>query len=106
MATKADLENEIAELRRELDEARDRAAAAEESATEQEEASSDSVEGTEKAEKGRDSTLDWALGQLDGSEVDRLFREFVAELEDMQEHKPLLTLFGAFLLGYVLGRAR
>ncbi len=53
-------------------------------------------------------TVDWAKSQLDGGEkeLERLFKEFMAELGDLQENKPLMTLFGAFLLGYLLGRKR
>ena len=52
------------------------------------------------------ATLDWALSQLDGSDMERLFRKFADELGDLYKDKPMLTVFGAFVLGYVLGRAR
>ncbi|SDI34039.1 hypothetical protein [Aliiruegeria lutimaris] len=105
MPLKADLEREVAELKRELEAVRKRATSSDDSAS-GEASEQTAEEDGDQGGDGKQSTLDWALGQLDGSELERLFREFVAELEDMQEHKPLLTLFGAFVLGYVLGRAR
>ncbi|MDV7144523.1 hypothetical protein R3X27_17735 [Tropicimonas sp. TH_r6] len=90
MPTKAELEAELTSLREELSAARERL-------TQTEEESGDAPGAAERP-------LDWAVSQLEGSEVDRLLKEFLAELEDVQANKPLLSLFGAFLLGYLLGR--
>lgn len=98
MPTKKELEEELAGLKQELDALRAGGG------------DTDDAQGaeadTDDAGTGRKSPVDWALNQLDGTELDRLFKQFVEELDDMHANKPLMTLFGAFVLGYVLGRAR
>ncbi len=102
MATKAELEAELAQLKKDLAAMQppDDAASAPE-----EDPDAHAAEGEDDS-KPRIGGLDWALSQLEGTELEHLVSRFAAEVEDMHEHKPLMTLFGAFLLGYVLGRTR
>ena len=113
MTKKMDLEAELRALREELSATRAEVAAsiAPAPAAEAEAAPEDGADNADPPSGDADpasdeSTLDWALGQLDGTEVERLLRQFTEELGDLQQEKPVLTLFGAFLLGYLLGRAR
>lgn len=96
MTTKKELEAELADLRLELEQARKRLEEADDGATSK-----------GKSGDGRSGgPLDQILSQFDTVDIDGLLGDFVQELESLQEDKPLLTLFGAFLLGYLLGRTR
>lgn len=97
MPTKAELEAELADLRKQIE-----AGAADKRSSDKSEASAEAKTDAAMLE----NPIDWAKAHLDGAEVEKLFKQFAAELEGMHEHKPLLTIFGAFLLGYVLGRGR
>ncbi|WP_116132342.1 hypothetical protein [Tropicimonas sp. IMCC34043] len=95
MATKAELEAELEELKRLLAEAQ---------AAVRTDAADAPDDGDAAAEGGR---LDWALGQIDRTELEALFRRFVSEAKDMHQRNPLLTTaFGALVVGYILGRTR
>lgn len=100
MTDKATFELEVEALRKAMDaartRARDGAGAAAASAGE-------AVSGLGDTAKAQ---MDRALEQLEGSDIERLAKEFTAELEELHAEKPVMTLFGAFLLGYLLGRAR
>ena len=104
MPTKAQMQEELDELRSKLAELRG-SEGSEESGDVEDHTSGDAGDIVQDAAS---RTFDWAKSQLGGGEkeLERLFKEFTDELGDLQENKPLLTLFGAFLLGYLLGRAR
>lgn len=115
MATKAEMEAELKALKQDLQTARTKVeqaadAASDETVTAPATGSDTGDASQAEKESAKDAKnegpLDWAMSQLDGSEIETLFKQFTAELEDMQAQKPLMSLFGAFVLGYVLGRAR
>lgn len=90
MPTKAELEAELAELRAELEEAtrtrgdklRDKAAAS--------------------AEGLRDMLKE---SGIDTASLDQMGPQLLDELGRLQKERPLVTLIGAFALGFVAGRA-
>jgi hypothetical protein len=43
--------------------------------------------------------------ELDAAELKRLLTNFLEELKDLPSRKPLVTVVGAFLLGFVAGRS-
>lgn len=92
MATKAQLEAELAELK---------AKAAEETPTPPEQPNQDPDEPDEAR-----SALDEMLSAhgLDAKEIEALWTQFSTELGDLPQQKPLLTAIAAFGLGFVLGR--
>jgi hypothetical protein len=93
MANKSDLEAELSALRRDVEAMRTQAV----------------VDREAEIDPDPDddpSTLDRVMSQFEGTEVEKLFEKFAAELGDLQERRPLTTLFAAFLAGYLLGRAR
>ncbi|WP_068115491.1 hypothetical protein [Tropicimonas marinistellae] len=109
MTTKAEYEAELQKLRRILTEAREAVPASMEedeatSADERPEPDEDSKNAETAPDDG--TSIDWALSQIDSSELEGLLAKFSEEVKDLHEHKPILTVFGAFLLGYALGRAR
>ena len=88
MATKAELEAELAILRRQIAE-RDRAT--EEPAREAE-APRDAVDAADDTELGSE---DW----------DALFKEIVKEFESLPQKRPLLVAAGIFAFGWLIGRS-
>lgn len=84
MATKAELEAELATLRAELA-ARDRPEKAEEN---------------DEDKGGKDE----GAGLADNLEKD--IGEILADLEDLPNKQPLLFALGAFAVGFMLGRSR
>lgn len=108
MPTKTELVAELEALRRELSEARAEAGRTTNGArsTDAGDAATDASGEAEGATDEAHSPLSWAMSQLEDSELDRLAKQFIAELEGIQQDKPLVTVFAAFVLGYVLGRAR
>ena len=54
------------------------------------------LEGVEKLLQGH---------ELDAAELKRLLTNFLEELKDLPSRKPLVTVVGAFLLGFVAGRS-
>ncbi len=83
MATKAELEAELADLKAQLEA---------NSAREEPAATDDPVEAQE------------APPAIEVSED--MVKDFVKELQSFATEKPMITLLAAFLIGYVVGRAR
>lgn len=93
MATKAELEAELAHLRQRLkEETAGKAAAAA-----AEEAPAAATAGV------LDGLLDTHAVQ--GEDLEKLWDQLMQELNDLPERKPLLTAGVAFALGFLLGRA-
>lgn len=88
MATKAELEAELAELRRQLAE-RDRAT----------EEHPPDVATPEEAAQTADDT------ELDSEDWDALFKEIVEEFESLPQKRPLLVAAGIFAFGWLIGRS-
>ncbi|MFD0980964.1 hypothetical protein [Tropicimonas aquimaris] len=101
MPTRTELVAELEALRRELAEARAQAGQ-----PEPEHAGTPDESPEEETGEAHASPLSWAMSQLEDTELDTLAKQFIAELEDLHHDKPLVTVFAAFVLGYVLGRAR
>jgi hypothetical protein len=110
MATKAELEIELASLRKELAE-RDTLS------TKQQESGSDTSTATGTAPENGQSTVD-AIDETNADSLDEVFaalqegdlgalaRQFEDEIGNLSQNSPVLTTLGAFLLGYLLGKAR
>lgn len=98
MATKAELEAELAELRQQMDEVPD---AREADADKGQEAQTD----PESNGSGHPA-LDRILRDhgISPEEIRGLMDQFNEELGHLPQNKPLLTALGAFALGFVLGR--
>ena len=88
MATKAELEAELAELRRQIAE-RDHVAEERQAGVAQPEDSAEPADDTE----------------LNGEDWDALFKEIVTELESLPQKKPLLVAAGIFAFGWLIGRS-
>jgi hypothetical protein len=88
MATKAELEAELAALRREL------AALRGEAAPEADEA------------HGMRETVTDFVASLKDTDLDGLAKQLTDEIETAIQEKPLLTALGILLVGYALGRLR
>ena len=103
MATKAELEAELAALKAEVETlAKDRSSAPR----------SESERGVEDAHEGETppdhaAALHKLLHEcgIDHDEIEGLWEQFLAELEDLQQNKPVFLALGAFALGFVLGRS-
>ncbi|SNT16032.1 hypothetical protein [Tropicimonas sediminicola] len=109
MPTRTELVAELEALRRELAEARAQAGQPEpeQAGTPDESPEEETGEETgQETGEAHASPLSWAISQLEDTELDTLAKQFIAELEDLHHDKPLVTVFAAFVLGYVLGRAR
>jgi hypothetical protein len=92
MATKAELEAELAELRRELAALRGDAAAAADDAG-------------DEAQGMRETVTDF-VASLKDTDLDGLAKQLTDEIETAIQEKPLLTALGILLVGYALGRLR
>jgi len=92
MATKQELENELADLRAQL-KARDEEREAESKAREE---MSDSLE-AETAASAETLSLELPEGAL---------QDFANEIETLAKDKPILTILAAVLVGYIIGRSR
>lgn len=103
MTGKVTFDTEVDALRKAMDAAKTKAQDASGAAESVGAAARKAASGLEAAAEEK---LDWALEKLDGTDLDRLVKEFTSELESMQKEKPVMTLFGAFLLGYLLGRSK
>lgn len=90
MATKAELESELADLRRQL---------AEKPA---------SVEVPEDGIAIEDAESDDPVTDPDAKPVDweTELTDLIAQLDDITHKKPLLLALGAFTVGYLLGRSK
>lgn len=93
MATKAQLEAELATLKQQL----------EDRETVHETPAKADVEPDNPDEQSAFSGLLKEHG-FEGHEIDALWEQFSTELGDFPEKKPLLTAVAAFGLGFVLGR--
>ena len=91
MATKAELEDELAALRKEL-------AAMKKTA-------GDAADAT-AAEAQSHSIPGDILAALRGTDLERLAKELTDEIETALHEKPLLTALGILVVGYALGRIR
>lgn len=91
MATKAELESELADLKRQLAE-RPKPEPAPEVTPESDIETSDAV----ASEATNEDAIDWEaeLGEL------------VEQFDDLTHKKPLLFALGAFTIGYLLGRSK
>ena len=87
MATKTELEAELAVLRRQLAE-RDKAA---------EERTAETAK-----EPADDPDTD---GETSGEDWDALFKEIVEEFENLPQKRPLLVAAGIFAFGWLIGRS-
>jgi len=93
LATKAQLEAELAKLRQQLAQQAQR----EDSVSEADPAKSAERHGGDAADPDADAdTQDWET-QL---------QEVLKEVEDLPHKKPLLLALGALALGYMIGRSR
>ena len=96
MATKAELEAELAALRRELAALKGEAAGA----------AGDVADEAEEAAHGMRDTVTDFVASLRDTDLDGLAKQLTDELEKTMQEKPLLTALGILLVGYALGRLR
>jgi hypothetical protein len=96
MATKAELEAELAALRRELAALKGDVA----------EAAGDAAEDTEETAHGMRDTVTDFVASLKDTDLDGLAKQLTDEIETAMQDKPLLTALGILLVGYALGRLR
>ncbi len=96
MATKAELEKELAALKQELAKSRDTSEAKGTSATKKDDTSDDNANGLKKllADHG-----------VDADNIESLSETLLDELKSLQKEKPLTLALAAFALGLVVGRA-
>jgi hypothetical protein len=92
MATKAELEAELAALKQQM---------TEQAAPEAQEAAQDPA-----PEVDGDQGLAAALGALKSGDFAGLAGQLEHELKDLSLSKPVMTALGAFALGFMVGRAR
>ncbi|SPJ28868.1 hypothetical protein [Falsiruegeria mediterranea] len=95
MATKAQLEAELAELKSQL------------AASDAKPAPKPAPEPESEPEHGDEQSAFAALLKehgVDTQDIDALWAQFSSELSDLPEKKPLLTAVAAFGLGFALGR--
>jgi hypothetical protein len=92
MATKAELEAELAALRRELAALRGDTA--------------DTADDPEKTAHGMRETVTDFVASLKDTDLDGLAKQLTDEIETAIQEKPLLTALGILLVGYALGRLR
>jgi hypothetical protein len=92
MATKAELEAELAALRRELAALRGDAA--------------DTADDAEETAHGMRDTVTDFVASLKDTDLDGLAKQLTDEIETAIQEKPLLTALGILLVGYALGRLR
>jgi hypothetical protein len=91
MATKADLESELAALRKELAALKDTAR--------------DAAPPTDDAD-GAHSIPGDILAAIKGTDIEGLAKQLTNEIETSMHEKPLLTALGILVVGYALGRIR
>jgi len=89
MATKAELEEELASLRRELAALKDKAG-----------------EVAEDAESTAHSTITDFVSAIRDTDVEGLAKQLTNEIETAMHEKPLLTALGILVVGYALGRLK
>ncbi|WP_170482343.1 hypothetical protein [Ruegeria arenilitoris] len=94
MATKAELEAELADLREKLNERDD-----------QEELSVTSPQSDNDAEENSSLSKELSDFGINGESIEEVFRQLVHELDDFHKQKPVLTVAAAFALGFLLGRS-
>ncbi|NRB17435.1 MAG: hypothetical protein HRU33_07640 [Rhodobacteraceae bacterium] len=98
MATKAQLEAELAELRQQLAQQKAAAAAA---------AASEAGRGAVATDGGLSQhSSDDPVSDPDNPDWEEQLQEFLTGLEDFPQKKPLLLALGALALGYLIGRSR
>lgn len=93
MATKAELEAELASLRKELAALKDKAGDA-------------APEAAEDAEGGAYSTITDFVTSIRETDIDGLAKQLTNEIETAMHEKPLLTALGILVVGYALGRLK
>jgi ElaB/YqjD/DUF883 family membrane-anchored ribosome-binding protein len=93
MATKAELEAELASLRRELAALKDTAGEAAEEVAE------------DTAESAHSTITDFVASIRD-TDVEGLAKQLTNEIETAMHEKPLLTALGILVVGYALGRLK
>lgn len=89
MATKAELEAELAQLRKALSETK-------------QVSSQDEIQSAKTPDQ--DSAQD-ASSLFEGQEFAGLFHQALEDLETLPNRKPVLTALGIFFVGYLLGRS-
>lgn len=89
MATKAELETELARLRKELAEGK--------ASVTEKEAVLDTDEATAEAENASEA--------FEGGDLEGLFSQLLNDLETLPNRKPVLTALGIFFVGYLFGRS-
>jgi hypothetical protein len=92
MATKAELEAELASLRKEL-------AALKEKAGEVAEEVAEDADGAY-------STITDFVASIRDTDIDGLAKQLTNEIETAMHEKPLLTALGILVVGYALGRMK
>ncbi|MFD3191442.1 hypothetical protein ACFMPD_14350 [Sedimentitalea sp. HM32M-2] len=96
MATKAELEAELADLRAELERSRERL---------EETAADAAAAATSVVQEAPAALVDLLRAQGVGAdEIAALWQRLSDELGGLPQNKPLLTAIGAFGLGFLLGR--
>ena len=93
MATKAELEAELASLKKEL------AALKEKAGDVAEEVADDAADGTY-------STITDFVASIRDTDIDGLAKQLTNEIETAMHEKPLLTALGILVVGYALGRLK
>lgn len=106
MATKAELEAELAQLRLELKEIRNsisgHGAPTDTNATESADQPRSSTDTNGPAPKEEHADL---LQSLQDGNFEGVIHQLIEELEGLPNRKPLLLAFGALAVGYLIGRS-
>lgn len=98
MATKAELEAELAKLRSELSDLKSTPrAAADDVGDEVADADSEPKDASVEDHKA-------VVEALQEGDLESIVQALMDELEDLPSRKPLLTALGAFIVGYLIGR--
>jgi hypothetical protein len=101
MATKAELQAELAELKRLFAESRNAG-----TGTPADTVNDGTAPDEDDSDTVPDNVMSEAMAALKGSDLEDMAKQIMKELESLPEKKPLLTALGAFVLGYLIGRAR
>lgn len=98
MATKAELEAELAKLQSELSDLK----AAPRATPDSDEAPAESDAPEAAAPEDHKDDM---IGALKDGDIEGIVKSLMDELEDLPSRKPLLTALGAFIVGYMIGRS-
>ncbi len=108
MATKAELEAELAKLRLELEEIRKLpkadSSAADDTAKENADQSPPSKDADSKNFAAKEETAD-IMQSLQEGNFEGVVHQLMEELEGLPHRKPLLMALGALVVGYLVGRS-